>query len=300
MLIPQKLNQGDKIGIISTARKISKHELSKAITTLESWGLEVVFAPNLFQESNQFAGTDEQRTGDLQWAINHPDLKAVICGRGGYGTARIIDLVNFDSLKKHPKWFIGFSDVTVLLSQLFNEGSVSIHGPVALLLGQENRTESDERLKDLLLEKIAEPITTSFHSYNKIGQAKGQLIGGNLSMIHTILGTNSDVNWQDKILFIEDLDEYLYHIDRMMNHLDRTGKLSQLKGLVIGHMSDMNDNTIPFGSSAYEIIRDTVKKYNFPVAFGIPIGHETTNFPVVFGGEYELNVNESITELIKI
>ena len=297
MIRPKKLEANDRVGIIATARKVSREELKPCVDLLKSWGFKVVFAPNLFAEDNQFAGTDIQRADDLQWAIDHPELKAVIVARGGYGTSRIIDMVDFSILKSYPKWFIGFSDVTVLLNQLFNEGFQALHAPIALLLAKQGHKESADFVKDLLSEDITYDFSAPFHVLNTVGAVSGEVIGGNLSILHTILATSSDVDYDGKILFIEDLDEYLYHIDRMMVHLDRAGKLSGLAGIVIGHMSDMNDNAIPFGRSAYEIIHDYCGKYGYPMGFSFPIGHEAANHPVIVGETYLLDVKSTGSSL---
>lgn len=286
------LKPGDKIGFIATARKVSKEELSPCVALLESWGLRVVLSPNLFSIDDQFAGTDKERTADLQWAIDHPELKAVIVARGGYGTSKIIDQVSFSAFKKNPKWFVGFSDVTVLLSSLANHKIPSIHGPVGLLLPKHEGKESADRLKEILFYGTGKDINSLPHKLNKMGEATGELVGGNLSILHTILATPSDINTDGNILFIEDLDEYLYHIDRMMVHLDRAGKLKNLAGLIVGHMSDMNDNAIPFGKTAHEIIHEHCSAYNYPIVFGMPIGHENDNHPLLVSRAYSLEVNE--------
>lgn len=287
---PNALKQGDKIALIATARKVTEVELLPCLQLLRTWGLEVVLSPNLFEEEHQFAGSDTERLMDLQWAINHPELKAVLVVRGGYGTSRIIDSVDFSALKQHPKWFIGFSDLTVLLNQLFNVGIASIHGPMALLLPKPEGRESADRLQKMLFAGQPRPIQAPHHTLNKTGEAIGQLIGGNLSILHTLIATKTDVDWSGKILFIEDLDEYLYHLDRMMVHLSRAGKLKNLAGLVVGHMSDMNDNAVPFGQTALEIIHQYTAPYHFPIAFGMPIGHQADNYPVIVGHPYELEV----------
>lgn len=298
MIKPQYLKSGDKIGIIATARKVSLAELETCIKVFKTWGLEVVLAPNLFLSNNQFAGEDSQRATDLQWAIDHKELKAVIVARGGYGTSRIIDNIDFSNITS--KWFIGFSDVTVLLSQLYQNGLQSVHGPIALHVGKDGYELSDVKLKSILFNLSQNELNTLPHKLNKLGNAKGDLIGGNLSILHTILGTASDINYDGKILFLEDLDEYLYHIDRMIVHLDRAGKFKNLAGLVVGYMSDMNDNKIPFGKTAYEIIFEHLSKYDFPVVFGMPIGHEPQNDSVIIGGNYSLNVTEKECTLLEI
>lgn len=289
---PSNLKHGDKIGIIATARKVSEQELIPCVELLRSWGLEVVYSPHLFCEDHQFAGTDTERLSDLQWSVDHLELKAVMVARGGYGTSRIIDSVDFLSLEKCAKWFIGFSDITVLLNQLFKVGIASIHGPMALLLPKPDGIESADRLRKMLFTGQSSPIQAPPHTLNKTGEARGQLIGGNLSILHTLLATKSDVDWSGNILFLEDLDEYLYHLDRMMVHLERAAKLKNLAGLVVGHMSDMNDNAIPFGKTAEEIIYQYCSKYDYPIAFGMPIGHQADNYPVAVGEEYGLKVDK--------
>lgn len=278
---PAALQKGDQIGIISTARKISKEELAFAKNTFTDWGLEVVFGENLFQEHHQFAGTDEQRASDLQWMIDNPNIKAIICARGGYGTVRILDQINFSALQENPKWIAGYSDVTALHSALHNLRISSLHSSMPINFSS-NSKKSLESLKNALLGN-----TLSYHfpkhELNRNGIAQGEVIGGNLSIIYSLLGSPSDINTDGKILFLEDLDEYLYHVDRMMMNLKRNGKLSNLAGLLIGGMSDMNDNAIPFGKSAVEIIAGAVSDYNYPLAFNFPAGHLDDNNTLVFG-----------------
>lgn len=278
---PSTLQQGDQIGIISTARKISEEELVFAKNILENWGLKIVFGNNLFQEYNQFAGTDVQRAADLQQMIDNPDIKAIICARGGYGTVRILDLVDFSGFQANPKWIAGYSDVTALHSTLHNLNITSLHSTMPINFSN-NTNNSLESLKQAL---FGNPMSYSFPRYdlNRIGHAKGKVVGGNLSIIYSLLGSNSDINTDGKILFLEDLDEYLYHVDRMMMNLKRNGKLSKLAGLLIGGMNDMNDNTIPFGKSAVEIIAESVSEYDYPVAFNFPAGHIDNNNTIMFG-----------------
>ena len=296
MIRPKKLEANDRVGIIATARKVSREELKPCVDLLKSWGFKVVFAPNLFAEDNQFAGTDIQRADDLQWAIDHPELKAVIVARGGYGTSRIIDMVDFSVLKSYPKWFIGFSDVTVLLNQLFNEGFQALHAPIALLLAKQGHKESAGFVKDLLSEDITYDFSAPFHVLNTVGAVSGEVIGGNLSILHTILATSSDVDYDGKILFIEDLDEYLYHLDRMLQNLKRNGYFEGLAGLIVGGMTKMHDNAISYGKCAEEIILDAVKEYDFPVAFNFPMGHIEDNRALIFGAEVVLDVQQDLVQ----
>ena len=292
---PSALQKGDQIGIISTARKISKKELKFAKNTLEYWGLKVVFGNNLFQEYNQFAGSDLQRSADLQQMIDNPDIKAIICARGGYGTVRILDFIDFSDLKANPKWIAGYSDVTALHSTLHNLNITSLHSTMPINFSDNTKT-SLESLKQTLFGNL---ISYNFprHKLNRIGHTKGKVVGGNLSIIYSLLGSNTDINTDGKILFLEDLDEYLYHVDRMMMNLKRNGKLSKLAGLIVGGMSNMNDNTIPFGKSAIEIIAESVSEYDYPVAFNFPAGHIDNNNTIILGQNANLTIDRKNSNL---
>lgn len=288
---PAALKKGDVIGIVATAKKVSKEEIAAAVTVFESWDLKVVFGQSLYDNYHQFSGTDRQRLEDIQSMINDPEIKAIVCARGGYGTTRIIDKIDLSPLEENPKWIIGFSDLTALLFQLFNHHIESVHGIMAGLFHKENRKDSIESLRKVLFDKIVD-IKADFQSFNKTGKAKGRVIGGNLSIICNLIGTPSDISYDNVILFIEDLDEYLYHIDRMMVQLKRAGKLKRINGLIVGDMSDMNDNPVPFGQTAYEIIKSHLEEYHFPVGFGFPVGHEANNFAIPCGREASLIVDE--------
>jgi len=285
------LNIGDKIGIISTARKISLEELKPSIKLLEEWGLKVVFGKNLFEEDNQFSGTVTQRSSDLQSMIDDDSIKAILCARGGYGTVQIIDKVDFSHLIKNPKWIIGYSDVTVLHSHLHQLGITSLHATMPINF-EKNTPKALESLKSALF-GLGNLTEINHHHFNRFGKVEGEIVGGNLSILYSLLGSDSDINTDGKILFIEDLDEYLYHIDRIMMNLKRNGKLKNLKALIIGGMSDMNDNTIPFGKTAEEIILEYIKEFDFPVCFDFPAGHLDDNRTLVFGKESTLGINEN-------
>jgi len=291
MIIPAKLKVGDKIGIISSARKITKEELNSAIKILESWGLKVVFGINLFEEDNQFSGTIEQRTSDLQSMIDDNSIKAILCARGGYGTVQIIDSINFTNLRKNTKWIIGYSDVTVLHSHLNNLGIASLHATMPINF-KSNTKESLQSLKNSLFGNLNK-IECKTHPFNKFGKIEGHIVGGNLSILYSLLGSQSDIDTTGKILFIEDLDEYLYHIDRMMMNSKRNGMLEKLKGLIVGGMSDMNDNSIPFGKTAEQIILEYTKSYDFPICFGFPAGHLADNRCVRLGINSILEISEN-------
>ena len=291
MIIPEKLVVGDKIGIISTARKITIEELKPPIKTLESWGLKVVLGANLFQEDDQFSGTVDQRTNDLQIMIDDNSIKAILCARGGYGTVQIIDAINFTNLKKNSKWIVGYSDATVLHSHLNNLGMASLHATMPINF-EGNTNESLWSLKNALFGNLNN-VECKAHPLNKFGKIEGDVVGGNLSILYSLLGSSSDIDTIGKILFIEDLDEYLYHIDRMMMNLKRNGIFGNLKGLIIGGMSDMNDNSIPFGKTAEQIILDYTKGYDFPICFGFPAGHLADNRCVRLGINSILEISEN-------
>ena len=291
MIIPQKLQIGDKIGIISTARKITLEELSLTIKTLESWGLKVVLGANLFAADNQFSGTIQQRSADFQIMIDDKNIKAILCARGGYGTVQIVDNIDFSNLKNNSKWIIGYSDVTVLHSHLHNLGIASLHATMPINF-EKNTKESLDSLKNSLFGN-ENSIECKAHPFNRFGKINAEIVGGNLSILYSLLGSDSDINTDGKILFIEDLDEYLYHIDRMLINLKRNGKFTKLKGLIVGGMSGMNDNDIPFGKTAEEIISEQTKGYDFPICFGFPAGHLDDNRCIRLGVKSVLEIYEN-------
>jgi len=290
MTSPDYLSKGDKVAIVSTARKISDSEIRPCCETLESWGLEVVLGANLYKEQNQFAGSDQNRVSDMQSMIDDQNIKAIIFARGGYGTVRIIDQLDFSGLMHNSKWLIGFSDATVFHSHLHaNYKLATLHAPMAI-----NFVDS-ESLDELRKALFGEGLSYSFasHANNREGSCTGEIIGGNLSILYSLMATQSQMDTDGKILFLEDLDEYLYHIDRMMLNLKRAGFLKNLAGLLIGGMTEMNDNEIGFGATCEEIISSVISDYNFPVAFGFPAGHMKKNVPLILGATAELVVEDS-------
>jgi muramoyltetrapeptide carboxypeptidase len=289
---PKPLKKGDVIGLVSTARKITKKELKPAIKLLESWKLKVAFAPHLFEEDHQFAGTDEQRLADLQGFIDNPEIKAILCVRGGYGTVRIIDELNFLALAENPKWIGGYSDVTVLLNKLRKIGIEGLHCSMPVNF-ENNTAKSLESIRDVLFHKPLQ-YTIPAHPFNKKGETRGRITGGNLSMLYSQLGSATALNTEGEILFLEDVDEYLYHIDRMMHALKRAGYFKGVSALIVGSMSGMRDNAIPFGHSAEEIIRNILAPYNFPVCFGFPAGHQRDNRALIFGRRAKLSVGAEV------
>ncbi|HSI91588.1 MAG TPA: LD-carboxypeptidase [Adhaeribacter sp.] len=286
------LQPGDKIAIVSTARKVSLAEMQPAITVLQNWGLEVISGETIGAEFHQFAGNDELRLADFQRMLDDVSVKAILCARGGYGTTRIIDQIDFSSLARNPKWIIGFSDVTALHAHLYRLGFESLHAIMPILFPREGSEAAIESLRKLLFGEVIS-YEAPAHTFNRFGIAEGDLVGGNLSILNNLIGTRSDFDYAGKVLFLEDLDEYLYHLDRMLVHLDRCGKLENLAGLIIGHMSDMKDNLIPFGQNAYEIIREHTARYHYPVCFDFPVGHEAHNLALVCGRKVRLEVGET-------
>lgn len=293
MVTPRYLSRRDKIAIVATARKIELNELTDATKFFNDLGLKVIYGQHLFKENNQFAGTDQERASDFQCMLDDASIKAIIFARGGYGSIRIIDLINWEKFSKNPKWLIGFSDITAIHSHVYSNFKIeSVHGIMPLNFNKMT-DESRKTLKKILFgEKINYQIEA--HAFNRKGVAEGELIGGNLSLIHTLKGSCSDLNTDGKILFLEDLDEYLYHVDRMMISLKRSGHLKKLAGLIIGGMAEMNDNAIPFGETAYQIIRRTVKEYDYPVCYGFPVGHSNDNRALIMGRKIKLSIKDKV------
>ncbi len=292
MITPQYLTKGDTIGLLSTARKISATELDPAIKCLSNEGFKVVTAPNVYGDYHQFSGTDEERIADFEWMLNNPEVKAILCIRGGYGTARIIDHIDFSRFIENPKWVCGYSDVTVLHTHIHNFGIKTIHGTMPINFPADgSKNDSIQTLFDALKGNHLSYQTKS-NKLNREGLCQGVIIGGNLSILYSNQGTASDIDTKDKILFIEDLDEYLYHIDRMINSLKRSGKIAPLAGIIIGGLSDMHDNTIPFGKTAEQIIQNAVNEFNFPVCFDFPAGHIEINLALTMGSMITLEVTK--------
>ena len=276
------LKKGDAIAIISTARKVTKKELHFAVSKIESWGLSVCVGEHLFEENHQFAGTVKQRTKDLQWALDLENIKAVFFARGGYGSVQVLDHLDWKAFAKNPKWLIGFSDATVFHSHVQqNYKYPTLHAAMPITFFQNTATTLDNLRNILFGKKVS--YTFNGHPFNREGLAKSEIVGGNLSILYSLLGSKSQLNTNGKILFIEDLDEYLYHIDRMMQALKRGGMLKNLTGLIVGGMTNIKDNNIPFGKTSEEIIRDMVSEYSYPLAFNIPAGHMNHNVPLLLG-----------------
>ncbi|NLP57124.1 LD-carboxypeptidase [Lutibacter sp. B1] len=296
MIQPVNLKKDDTVAIISTARKITPDKIIPAIRLLESWGLNAVLGDTIGSEENQFAGSDEIRINDFQKMLDNHKIKAIWCARGGYGTVRIIDQLDFTEFKKNPKWIIGYSDITVLHNHIHNFSIETIHATMPLDIEKNTKMALTSLKKSIFGKPVSYKIPSS--EENKLGSAKGELIGGNLSILYSLLGSNSSINTSEKILFIEDLDEYLYHIDRMLMNLKRNGYFENLRGLIVGGMTDMHDNSIPFGKNAKEIILDIVSEYDFPVVFDFPAGHLNDNNALVLGRNVKLEINNQTVTLL--
>lgn len=295
MYIPPYLQKGDTIGIICPAGFMPKNKANTCIQVLQQWGYKVKLGKTLGHQFHYFSDTDEGRLTDLQSMLDDKDVKAILCGRGGYGTSRIIDAVNWKLFKKNPKWIIGYSDITVLHSFLYSKLKIaSMHAPMASAFNNnEYKNPFVQSLRKALSGGSALYKTTA-HSFNRKGEVIGELIGGNLSLLAHQIGTASNINTNGKILFIEDIGEYIYNIDRMLVQLQRSGKLNKLKGLIVGGFSDLKDTTIPFGQTIEEVIKDKVKAYDYPVCFNFPVSHKKENYTLKIGCIYKLSIGKSV------
>ena len=276
MQTPPYLQKGDCVAIVATARKVAPDEVAPTVALLQSWGLEVVLPDGLYAADNQLAGSDAHRAALLQQQLDDPTVRAVVCARGGYGTVRIVDRLDWTAFLRHPKWIVGYSDVTVLHSHVRRHfGIATLHATMPLNIPADAVSRAYPSTETLRSALFGEPLSYAMppHELNRLGTASGPVVGGNLSMLYSLCGSPSDIDTDGCILFLEDLDEYLYHIDRMMQNLRRCGRLRNLRGLLVGALSDMHDNAIPFGKSAEEIVREAVADYNYPVCFNAPFGH---------------------------
>jgi muramoyltetrapeptide carboxypeptidase len=293
MIIPPFIKPGDKVRIVSPAGKVNREHVLPAVDWLQKQGYKVELGKHVFASHFQFAGTDKQRLEDLQTALDDPETDAIMCSRGGYGTVRIIDKLDCTNFLKHPKWMVGFSDITILHVCMNNLGVATIHGAMPRYFFDETGLPS-ENLNSLMQllsgEKIQYSIKTE--KVNKPGKVSGELVGGNLSIISSLQGTKYEIDTFGKILFLEDIDEFLYHTDRMIHQLKLSGKLDNLAGLILGDFTDMKDNESPFGKTVEEIVIDAVEEFSYPVCFGFPAGHDKKNLALTFGKIWELDVSE--------
>lgn len=279
------LKAGDRVALAAPARAVSPEEMAPAIATLEEWGLKVVVPDGLYERDGQLAGCDEHRAELMQRLLDDPSIAAIVCARGGYGTVRIVDRLDLTRFAEHPKWIVGYSDVTVLHSHLqATLGLPTLHATMPVNFPTDGSPcPATESLRHALF-GTPQDIAWGAHPLDRKGTVQGVAVGGNLSILYSLLGSRSQVDTRGKILLIEDLDEYLYHIDRMMQALKRAGMLDGLAGLVVGALSDMHDNTIAWGHTAEEIVAEAVADHNYPVAFNAPVGHiGTANQAITLG-----------------
>ena len=301
MTIPPYLKKGDTIGIVCPSGYMPAENAETCIKTLETWGYRVKVGDTVGAQFHYFSGTDKQRIQDLQKMMNDSSIKAILCARGGYGLSRMIDHIDFQKFKKNPKWIIGFSDVTVLQAHIFQHFQIAtLHAPMAnAFSGDGYQNKYIASLKDAL-SGVSTNYKCAAHALNKTGHAEGDLIGGNLSIIAHLIGTHSSYKTRHKILFLEDVGEYLYNIDRMLMQLERAELFKHIKGLIIGGFTEMKDTTIPFGKEVYNIIHDQVKGLKIPICFGFPVSHETENLALKIGLQHELIVAKDGVQLKEI
>jgi muramoyltetrapeptide carboxypeptidase len=293
--IPPYLKKGDTIGLVCPAGSMPVEKLSECIRVLnESWGFTTKVGTSIGQQYHYFSGTDEERIEDFQHMLDDDNVRAILCARGGYGISRIIDKIDFTRFKENPKWIIGFSDVTILHSHIYRNYYIStLHAPMANAFNEDGfKNAFVQSLRHALGGKKIK-YQCKQHEFNRKGEGIGELVGGNLALLVHLIGTDSDLKTKGRILFIEDVGEYLYNIDRMMYQMKRSGKLDKLAGLVVGGFTDIKDTENPFGQTAYEIIQDFVAEYNYPVCFDFPVSHGTENYALKIGVGYKLKVGKN-------
>ncbi|WP_345953850.1 LD-carboxypeptidase [Mucilaginibacter sp. PAMB04168] len=295
-ITPPYIQKGDRVAIVCPAKKLPQ-PMDDAVALLQSWGLEVVLGETITADYHQFAGDDDTRARDLQRFVDDDSIKAIFAARGGYGTVRMIDKVDFSRLKSSPKWLIGFSDITVLHAHIQqNLGIETLHGQMPINIPDATSTSLETLRKALFGAEVSYQIPA--HPLNRSGKAQGILTGGNLAILVSLSGSVSDFDYEGKILFIEDVGEYLYNIDRLMYTLKRAGRLAKLAGLIVGGFTEIKDNDIPFGQNAQEIIKALVDEYTYPVCFDFPAGHVANNCALIFGREVRLDVESAVVKLL--
>lgn len=296
--IPPFLQPGDKIAIVAPASSIRYEDILPGISLFrDEWKLNVVEGKTLRTSYNQFSASDDDRLVDLQAMLDDPSIKAIIAARGGYGCSRIIDRLDFTDFIKSPKWIVGFSDLTAILSQLYQLGYASVHAPMAKSITLEGAEKAAESLRSILFGELP-GYSIAPSPLNRNGSAVAEIVGGNLCLLAHLIGSGTQIDTEGKILFIEDLNEYLYNLDRMMIQMKRAGKLSHLAGLIVGQFTDMKDNSNPsFGKTAYEIIYEHVSEFDYPISFNFPVGHVADNRAIAVGMNAYLDVNKEGVEL---
>lgn len=301
LIQPPYLKTGDTVAIIAPSGILKNRtaEIEKAKALLISWGLEVVIGKHVFKQNNHFSGTDDERCEDFQNALDDPKITAIWCARGGYGAVRILDKLDYTKFKQKPKWIIGYSDITALHSQIHNLGFESLHAMMCTSLQDDIETIKETVLtfKEALFGNPLE-YQIKGSEYNKIGSVSAPIVGGNLSVLNSLLGSKTSLDTSGKILFIEEIGEYKYHIDRMLQSLKRAGYFDNCKGVIVGDMSKMRKNTTLWGSSIEQLILDVLSEYNFPIAFNMPAGHEKDNRAIILGKTVNLTVNNEHSTII--
>jgi len=301
IIIPNFIQKNDTIALVCPAKKLDFSFVENARKHLENWGLQVIVGESASASFHQFSGDDDLRTRDFQEQLDNPDVKAIICLRGGYGSVRIIDKLDFSKFVIQPKWIVGYSDVTVIQNHVLkNYNIASLHAEFPLKFPEFPNTNISLNALENALFGTFEPFELPPHPLNRFGSATAELVGGNLAILCNLLGSSSEIDMRGKILFLEDVGEYLYALDRMMITLKRAGKLNQLAGLAIGQFTGIKDNDIPFGKEVYEIIAEHVAEYDYPVVFDIPAGHCDINKALVFGGQYSLINDQSKGTLLPV
>ena len=294
--IPPYLQIGDTIGIVCPAGYMPYQNAETCINTLIEWGFKVKVGNTLGHQFNYFSGTDAERLADLQTMLDDNDVKAILCGRGGFGLSRIIDSLNYDVFVQKPKWIIGFSDVTILHAHIHSQfGIATLHAPMAAAFNVGGfKDEFVQSLRNVILGH-SYSYSCKAHPLNKKGEAEGELIGGNLCLVAHLIGSPSSyTNTKGKILFLEDVGEYLYNIDRLFIQLKRSGLLNNLAALIIGGFTDMKDTVIPYGSDVYSIISKHLSNYDYPVCFNFPVGHQTNNYALKVGAIHKLSIQNEV------
>ena len=301
MQLPPYLKPGDLVSIAAPARWVDPEDIKNFLSLLEQEGLKTITG-SIFTRHHQYAGEDKDRLDDLQKMLDHPDIKAIFCARGGYGTMRLLDKIDLKGFAEHPKWVVGFSDITALHAYLqMRIGVASVHAAMPYTLKDVTDTKNPavESLFGVLKGEFPS-YSVPAHSLNRKGKSSGILLGGNLSLLYSLTGTLFQFPTKGAILFLEEVDEYLYHIDRMMQNLKLAGMLENLAGLVVGGLTDMHDNEVPFGKNAAEIIREAVEEFDFPVCFDFPAGHVEGNMAMVLGRQVSFEVNADGSQLAYI
>ena len=301
MKIPPYLKKGDTIGLLCPSGFMALDNVQTCIATLKKWRYNVIVGKTIGKKNNYFSGTDDERLEDLQNMLNDKNIHAILCARGGYGLSRIIDKIDFTSFKKNPKWIIGYSDITLLQSHICSNLKIaSLHSPMAAAFNDEGFKNEYLHALQRTLNGTKQKYFCDSHHLNKTGKVEAELVGGNLNLITHAVGTASSFQTKNKILFLEDIGEYLYQIDRLLIQLKRSGLMKGVKGLIFGGFTEMKDTIIPFGKTIDELIYDQVRDLKMPICFHFPVGHQTQNYPLKVGVKYQFAVNKKRVSLKEI